>query len=350
MPKFINTKKEKAAKTPVQKTKNAKAKKAKTKPAKAPKVKSKGLLPKNKRVLVLLVAAVMITIVGSAQAIILLTIKKKEAPKDQVQQPPSYYFTKDEDIASVTGILGERDFKKQSVEESVQATETKQADDQTQKASETSAVSSAQAAGEEDQYKYLHIEDTSADLKSYKDYLEGVKNFIEMTDKSQQEEQSSKEDLSKAGTEIYRLAGPSIDSASYLSITLESDADSYTVTTCKENQPWNKFFKDQWNQQKKKIADFDKQPKATNTIEQAEETVRAQSQEKLGLPETVDSYEYIASPGISKIDGSNYYTVRAYKRQPDRTLVYVATYLFDYNTSSVAYQYDEATGKAAPLS
>jgi len=350
MPKFIKNKKEKAPKTKPQKVKAAKAKKVKAKPAKAPKAKGKSLLPKNKRVLVLLVAALMIMIIGSAQAIILLTAKKKDTTKEQVQQAPSYYFSKDEGISSVTEVVGKRDFEKQPAVEAVQETETKETDDQTQKARESSAPSSTQAAGPEDRYKYFHVEDTSADLKSYKDCLEGVKNFIDVTDKSLQEEQTSTEETEKVGTEIYRLAGPSKDSSSYLSITLESEADSYTVTTCKEDKPWNTFFKDQWKQQKKIIADFEKQPKATNTIEQAEETVRAQSQEKLGLPETVESYEYIASPGLSKIDGKNYYTVRAYKRQPDNTLIYVASYLFDYNTSSVAFQYDEGTGKATPLS
>ena len=175
------------------------------------------------------------------------------------------------------------------------------------------------------------------------------KNFIDVTDRSQKPGQTTTEEASKADTEIYQLAGPSKDSSSYLSITLESQAGSYTVTTAKENQPWNTYFKDQWNQQKKVIADFEKQPKATNTIEQAEETVRSQGQEKLGLPDAAESYEYIAAPGISKIDGKNYYTVRAYKRHSDDTLIYVASYLFDYDTSSVAFQYDEVTEKATPL-
>ena len=121
------------------------------------------------------------------------------------------------------------------------------------------------------------------------------------------------------------------------------------VTSKTGDEPWNNYFKDQWDQQKKVIEDIQKQPKSETSIEQAENTVRDQGQAKLKLSESADSYEYIASPGISKIDGKDYYTVRTYKRQPDDTLIYVATYLCDYSNNSVGFQYDEVTGQATPL-
>ena len=126
MPKFIKAKKEKVPKTKTKKTKAAKVKKAKGKPAKAAKTKGKSLLPKNKRVLVLLAAALMIIIIGSAQAIILLTAKKKDVSKEQVQKAPSFYFSKDEDISSVTEIVGEREFEKQPASAAGEETETKE--------------------------------------------------------------------------------------------------------------------------------------------------------------------------------------------------------------------------------
>ncbi len=350
MPKFINAKKENIPKTKPKKTKAAKAKKGKEKPAKVPKAKGKNLLPKNKRVLVLLAAAVIIMIIGSAQALIVLSVKKKNGPAEKMQQAPSYYFSKDEEISSVTEIVGERDFKKPPVSDDGQEKETSNPHDKTQENKESSADAPTQADNrQEERYKYLHAEDISADLKKYKDYLEGEKHFIDVTDKSRQTGQSSTEETSETGSEIYHLAGPSKDTSSYLYIILESETDSYTVTVCKESQPWNTYYKNQWDQQKKIIAEFEKQPKASTTIEQAAETVRAQGQEKLGLPETADSYEYIPSPGISKIEGENYYAVRTYKRQTDDTLIYVASYLFDYDTGSVAFQYDETTGKTTPL-
>jgi hypothetical protein len=350
MQKIIKSKNEKIPKTPQKKGKAEQNKQNKAEPVKASKDKGKGILPKNKRVLVLMSAALLIVIMGSVQAIILLTSQKKE-PKEKAEAAPTYYFSKDEDISSVTEIVGERDFIKQETSKASLETETKETGDQTEKTKESSAGAASQTSGLEESYKYLHAEDTSADIKSYMDYLEGKKNFINVTDNSQQTEsgQPSADETAKTSSEFYQLAGPSKDSASYLSITLESEADSYTVTTSKENQPWGTYFKDRWNQQKKIIDDFEKQPKATNTIEQAEAAVRSMGQEKLGLAEAADSYEYIASPGISKIDGNNYYTVRTYKRQPDDTLIYIATYLFDYNTSSVAFQYNEVTGKASPL-
>ncbi len=351
MLKIIKSKDEKIPKTPPKKGNAVKNKQNKAKPAKAPKAKGKGLLPKNKRVLVLMGAALLIVIMGSVQAIILLTSQKKGEPEEKAGVAPTYYFSKEEDISSVTEIVGEREFEKQEASLASLETETKETADQTDKPKESSAGTVSRTSGLEASYKYLHVEDTSADIKSYMDYLEGKKNFINVTDQSKQTEpgQPSADETLKTSSEFYQLAGPSKDSASYLSIILESEADSYTVTTSKEDQPWNTFFKDQWDQQKKKISDFEKQPKATNTIEQAEDAVRSLSQEKLGLAEASDSYEFIVSPGISKIDGKNYYKVRTYKRQPDSTLIYIATYLFDYETSNVAFQYDEVTGNATPL-
>ncbi len=347
---IIKSKDEKIPKTP-QKGKAVKNKQNKAKPAKAPKDKGKGLLPKNKRVLVLMGAALLIVIMGSVQAIIMLTSQKKGEPEEKAEAAPTHYFSKEEDISSVTEIVGERDFKKLESSEASPETETKEPIDQKDIPKESSAGPASRTSGPDASYKYLHVEDTSADIKSYMDYLEDKKNFINITDNSEQSEsgQPSADETPKTLSEFYQLAGPSKDSDSYLSITLESEADSYTVTTSKENQPWGTYFKDQWNQQKKIIADFEKQPKATNTIEQAEDAVRSLSQEKLGLAEASDSYEFIASPGISKIDGKNYYTVRTYKRQPDSTLIYIATYLFDYETSNVAFQYNEVTGKTTPL-
>lgn len=351
MQKIIKSKNEKIPKTPSKKGNAVKNKQNKVKPAKAPKDKGKGLLPKNKRVLVLMGAALLIVIMGSVQAIILLTSQKKGEQEEKAGVAPTYYFSKEEDISSVTEIVGERDFEKLEASETSPDTETKEPVNQNDIPEESSAGTASRTSGLGASYKYIHVEDTSADIKSYMDYLEGKKNFINVTDKPEQSEsgQPSADETLKTSSEFYQLAGPSKDSASYLSITLESEADSYTVTTSKESQPWSTYFKDQWNQQKKIIADFEKQPKATNTIEQAEDAVRSLSQEKLGLAEAADSYEFIASPGISKIDGKNYYTVRTYKRQPDSTLIYIATYLFDYETSNVAFQYDEVTGNATPL-
>lgn len=302
MPKFIKTRK-----APV----------SKIKPTTTPNIKEKIPLKKKKRIPVFVLAALLLVVIGSTMAILLLPTQKKEIPKETAQKAPSYYFSKEEGISSITEIVGERDFERQTALED----------------------------GIEKQYSYLHAENPSADLKSYMDYLESEKNFIDVTEKSHQDERTPNQEAA----EIHQLAGPSKDSAAYLSIALKSNTDSYTLTIRKENQPWNTYYKDQWNQQKKIVEDLKKQPKAANTIEQAEDTVRSQGPEKLGLPGTADSYEYIGAPGVSKIEGTNYYTVRAYKRQPDKTLIYAASYLLDYSTNKVAYQYDEVTGKATPL-
>lgn len=321
------------------KTSIAKTKPKKGKPAKVPKTKKKSASPKNKKILMLLVAALILIILGAAAAIILLTMPNKRVTriaKEETPKAPAYYFSKKEDISSITKIVGTRNFQK--LTSTPKSSESE--DDSAQEAEETS---------QEEVYQYSQIEDVSGDLKSYLEYLEGDKNFIDVTQKEQQAPDSSKESSSEEQNEFYQFAGPSNDSESYLFVTLESKDDSYTVITSQGNEPWNTYFKDLWGKQQKTIEEFQKQPKATNTIAQAENTVRAQGQKKLGLPEKADSYEYIAAPGLSQIDGKEFYTVRTYKRQPDNTLIYIATYLYDYKTSQVSYAFDEISRKYTPL-
>ena len=342
----------KEPKTKLKKPKAAKVKKEK--PAKAGK---KTLLPKNKRVVVLLVAALFIVIIGAAQAIILLSIRNKNTVKEKVAKSPEYYFSKDEDISSFTAIVGDRTYEEpESVPESSKETEKtdsakKESDPASTSESEGKTASEGDTSAadqQKDTYKYVKLDNASADLKSYKDYLETQKSFIDVTEESTAAETTESETKSE-NSECYQLAGPSSDSKSYLSITLESEGDSVTVTAGKGSESWNDYFKNQWNQQKKVISDIKKQPKSETSIEEAENTVRSQGQEKLKLTESADSYQFIASPGISKIDGKDYYTVRTYKRLPDNTLTYVATYLCDCADNSVSFQFDEITGQTTPL-
>ncbi|WP_097005973.1 hypothetical protein [Lacrimispora amygdalina] len=335
---------------PTKKT-NIKKTKTKQKPQKAVKGKAKkpketrkkSLLPKNKRVLVLLVAALFIIIIGAAQAVILISMRHKAPAKEKVPEAPEYYFSKNEDISSFTAIVGKRTFEKQ---EPVAESAAKSAADVK---SSTTAQGDATAEVEpKDTYKYVNLDNASEDLKSYKDYLETKKSFIDVTAESIAAASTESETKSE-NAEFYQLSGPSNDSKSYLSITLESSGNSVTVTAGKGNESWNDYFKNQWNQQKQVISDIQKQPKTETTIEQAENTVRSQGQEKLKLSESADSYQFIASPGISKIDGKDYYTVRTYKRLPDSTLTYIATYLYDCSDNSVGFQYDEVTRKTTPL-
>ncbi len=328
MPKLSKPKKEKIPAEKQPKTKVPKTRQKKGKPASPKKTSKTSPFIKNRKALIQMTAALILVIVGSAVAIISLTIQKKGPAKEKAPETPSYYFSKDEGISSVTEVVGERNFEKLT---------------------DPQADQSEAQESPKDIYEYHHVEDVSADITSYRTYLEDEKNFIDVTDKTQQTDRSSATDSQADGSEIYQFAGPSKDSGSYLSLTLESGENGYTVTACKEKEPWNTYFKGLWNQQKKKIEDFENTPKATNTIEQAENTVRSQGQEKLGLPEAADSYEYIAAPGLANIEGKNYYTVRTYKRQSDNTLIYIATYLYDYSTSNVAYQYDEITRKTTPL-
>jgi hypothetical protein len=278
----------------------------------------------------------------------LLVIAPRSSNKkvEKVPEAPSYYFSKKDDISSITKVVGKRDFQSlTSPAKSSEKDETQAGEESTQSEPDSKAADTNEVVV----YKYINIEDVSADLKSYTEYLEG-KKFINVTDKANKTTDSSNEEDSKDTEEYYQYSGPSTSSDHYLSITLESNADSYSITTTEGEEPWNTYFQELWNKQKEKIEEFEKQPKATNTISQAENTVRAQGQKKLGLPEKADSYEYIAAPGLSQIDGKEYYTVRTYKRLADETLIYIATYLYDYKTSKVSYAFDEVSRKYTPLS
>ena len=135
------------------KMKQKKPKAAKVKKAKPPKSGKKRLLPKNKRVLVLLTAGLMLVIVGSAQAVILLTMRNKNTEKEPVPKAPEYYFSKDEDISSFTAVVGNRSYE-------IPASEPESQE-------ETTADQSGPAGKV---YKYVHLEDSSADLNNYLDY------------------------------------------------------------------------------------------------------------------------------------------------------------------------------------
>lgn len=317
-----------------EKPKQAKAVKPKEKKAKKPKI------PKNKRALILLVAALIIVILGSVQTIFILTLKKKDTAKEQPPKAPDYYFSKEDDISSFTTIVGDRHY--------AQVTSEPPESENNEGTDKGSTDTSAQP-NSDIRYQY-EIKKDSDDLERYKKYLEDEKNFIDVTVLSDSTKPSKESDEKEDGEKekVYQLAGPCKDSSSYLSIFLKTHNNRLTVETSKENQPYNTYLKDQWAKQIQVVSDLKSTSKATNSIEQAENSVRSLG-EKLGLPEKPDSYEYIASPGISYIDGKNYYTVRTYKRQPDDTLAYIATYLCDYSTNSVSFQYNEFTGKTTPL-
>ena len=312
----------------------AKVKKPKEKKAKKPK------MPKKKRSLILLVTTLILVILGSALTIFILTLKKKDMAKEQPPKAPDYYFSKNENISSFTAIVGDRHY--------AQVTSNAPADESNEDADKDSTGTSPQPKSDI-KYQY-EVKKDSDDIERYKKYLQEEKNFIDVTDLSEtigtlkESDGDEKEDEDM----VYQLAGPCKDSSSYLSILLKTHNNRLTVETSKENEPYNTYLKDQWAKQIQVVNELKSTSKATNSIEQAENSVRSLG-DKLGLPEKPDSYEYIASPGVSYIDGRNYYTVRTYKRQPDDTLAYIATYLCDYSTNSVSFQYNEFTGTTTPL-
>ncbi|MEY8351862.1 hypothetical protein AALB39_00740 [Lachnospiraceae bacterium 54-53] len=308
------------------KSRNTKAFSKRNIRTKIPKINIKIEIPilKNKRFFLLLTAILLIAVTGTVSALRLI-LPQKDTGAEKSTFVPARYFSEEEGISSVTAVVGDREFQS------------------------LTADTGEEAESLEEIYEYLHIKDVSSDLKIYRDYLEEEKDFIDVTGKRQPSSQSQTEGSEADSPGIYRLAGPSKDPGSFLSITLKQDSDSYTVTAVRENQPWNAYFKELWTQQKKELESSEKNPAPVTTLEQAENTVRAQGRERLGLPEAAESYEYIAAPGLSNIEEKNYYSVRTYKRQPDETLIYVATYLFDHNSGDVAFRYDEVTRDTTPL-
>ncbi len=323
----------------------------------------------RKKFLIPLILAVIFLAVGAAGGIYINSRRTNNAP-------PDHYFARSEQISSMTDIVGERSLA-EAVPEPVPS------DAETVPAASDAAVSESAASleGEENEaqieadspsgadspeakvYRYYSSENARQDVDSYIEYLKTEKHFIDVTD-AQKEDAEDKAAASEAGSasstgsaqdgagaesrkKVHRLAGASQDSDSYLSITITEEADGYTVTTVKENQPWAAYFTQLWDSALHQAGTDNTEPQPS--LASAEETVRTADQQLLGLPAPASEYEFIAKRGLVRLNGNDYYCVSAYRANDTETFDYEGAYLLDASSGKIMYRYDEATGDAQLL-
>lgn len=293
----------------------------------------------KKKILIPLSLAIICLVAGIAGGIF-ITLKKNAGPNTS----PEYYFSKSEEVPSITGIVGERSiftsatetvrdavsFLEAAVNPKAEPTET--ADDPKAQPLETSSEDSA--------IVYNYVSDTvKQDVDEYVAYLESEKNFIELTNLRKDEKAKDPSSNTRC------LAGASQDKESFLSITITEDVDSYSISAVKENQPWDLFVAELWKSSYHLLAAEDAVP----TTVSAEEQVRSATQKELNLPYPPENYKFISKRGQIRVDGNDYYCVSAYLPNETGTFDYECAFLLDAASGAIEYQYDEATGKTIPL-
>lgn len=245
---------------------------------------------------------------------------------------PEHYFSKSEQVSSITGIVGER-----SIFTSVNETspDNTTAADSSDKAAEALEEQPLEKPSESSSIVYNYSSDTvQQDVEDYVTYLKSEKDFIEIT--------GAHTDAGDEPSTTRYLAGASQDEDSYLSLTIKESTDSYSISAVKEAQPWTSFLTELWNTSYQQTAPAETSP----TIVSAEEQVRSASQQFLKLPNPTDSYRFISKRGLIRLNSSDYYCVSAYLPNEIGTFDYECAFLVDSASGAVKYQYDESTGEA----
>ena len=299
-----------------------------------------------KKKTVVIMMAIILPVAAAALVCTFLVVKKDE--KEKPVLPPEYYFAKADELSSVTDIVGERSFEDLSPREEASGSTDGTGETQIQESSEegNTEAATAEEPGNTDKeglsvekYRYIAGENTPTDVKEYIAYLTEKKNFIDLT---QEEDEDEEEPEEEKKTYTYKLAGPSHDSDAYLEIIIEAEDDSFTVTALKKGEAWNSYVTQLWDEEKKKNRQkTPEEPKSTMQI--AEEKGRSMSQEALKLQEPVDTYSFVCTPGLIKLEDKDFYRVSAYKKKENGTMIYECAYLVECASRKVSYKYNYVT-------
>lgn len=272
-------------------------------------------------------AAVVIGLLFIAAGISAVLVVVSRRGRDSALLPPEFYFAKDEDIPSVTDVIGDREFENLSEKEALSG--------QAEPDSQRNGVSV-------EKYRYFSSGTSDTDVQKYMEYLTENKNFLNTTEPADSREEGGEK------KEIYRLTGPSGDGECYLEITIEVEDGGYTVTAVKEGQAWNSYISQLWEEERKEQAQTEP-VEQKSTRQKAEEKIGSMSREELKLPEPVDSYEFIAGPGLIYVDGKNFYRISAYRKKENGTLTYECAYLMDYTSGEICFKYNDVTEEKITL-
>ena len=114
------------------------------------------------------------------------------------------------------------------------------------------------------------------------------------------------------------------------------------MTALKKGEAWNSYVTQLWDEEKKRNRQkTPEEPKSTMQI--AEEKVRSMSQEALKLQEPVDTYSFVCTPGLIKLEDKDFYRVSAYKKKENGTMIYECAYLVECASRKVSYKYNYVT-------
>ena len=287
-------------------------------------IRKKGA-PYMKKKTVLLVAATA-AVASCGTAVLLPQLRQVKTASTEI---PSYYLNQDENLESITQIVGER-----ACVSEPESASSESGQEEESSASDSSNSSSVLV------YRYYPVPDAtiSEDVSAYVDYLTSEKQFLDVTDTVPSETDQTVSQNTAEEAVSYTLAGPSADPSSYLTVTIQEFSDSYTITPQKEAEAWNQVIARLWEEQE---SIPETEPEQI-TLDTAEQSVASADMNTLGLSGDKSQYTFIADRGLILYDNIGYYQVNAYRRNDTGTLDYTCSYLLNPYTSQIVYRYDES--------
>ncbi len=320
-------------------------------------------------------------------------------------QAPAYYLDREENLASVTAVVGDRAYVRldRAIAQGLSAGQTENSTEEAASAeftetelsselfseneisssdsseneissAESSDASTPGASSSGPVYMYYPLGQVDDDVTQYISYLTSEKSFLNITDidsslLSQEPETApaentsvSREDTPSADQpeQIYRFAGPSQNTSDYLLVTIETFTDRYIIIPRTESGPWNAFVSRLWEstaEQPQKQAEStsyqsDAQLQAVDpqpSLSLAEQIVSQTDSETLGLSGPLDQYTFIADRGLVQLNTREFYQINTYLRNTSGTLNYVCTFLVDSASEKIVYRYDTSPDQLVAL-
>ncbi len=274
-----------------------------------------------------LILAITIILTAGTTSLLLPRFLNQKA-ESLPPKEPACYLDKEENLKSVTQIVGERSCILEQVYR--EGTGSVSSNDAASLTEPSPADDSMQMV-----YRYYPSPDTDMqdDISKYMDYLVSEKQFLDITSVSSAVPDAVPVEANDGSVSVYRLAGPSVDSSSCLAVTIRKFSDSYTVLPQKLEEPWNTYVSKIWADGQKET-----QKSQHSTLDAAERSVASASSGTLGLTGDRKQYTFIADRGITLYGNQEYYQVNAYRQNQNGTLDYVCTYLLDPYTDQIAYR------------
>lgn len=389
-PKEPRKPKEKKEKKPKKERKPKPPKKKPPKPPKKPKPKKKKK-PMNPLIIVILLLVVVIVAAGGALAFLM---KQKQKEEDDMYGP-MFYFTEEDGIESIRSKIGNREIKG-GYKPPVDLTEKKEksaSDNEDSKEEEADEEEKDPELAEVDVklltdqvLSYITPGDGVAEAQKYMTYLVQEKGFKLMTypegsegeipkeapaptQAAEEEEDKDKKDSdSKDAKDSKKADEPEEDSEEFVPpeegyyiaaidnkstveegtapeikrVRMEYNYDSYTLRLSTAKGVVSDLIPPEPEEEKESA------PKNI-TLLKAVEALEGMNAQQLQLPKEVTAYEMTPIQGRVVLNGIDFFSVRAYEKGPEDTLVFGGSYYVSIDGESV-YKHDEMTGEDTLIS